>query len=346
MIFASLIAASFTFTATATGVAKGTPVEFMFAGKDSDRDYETMFLIDSPVDEFCSALEKSGIPRGEAQDTKECRLWPVGCPLTLTPSIDDFLVREPLPGCPTNAAIIYTGGARDAAGKPVAANTMPQSVFSLYTLDQSPLLFDGIFPQGDVYGHNLAKETLEKGRRYSFTLTWDDKSRPSHMTVVFRPGSLSASLKSVKAASDNGPLAIKAVFSPNLTLVEAKAVANALSQIDSEQIKVNGREADGFFFRAFLPAVKWLDRKERLAQPFELHLANGKPKLLFIEEDWSGDGIDPRLAEREIEFDDAKNHPKTDTCFIYASSASRVADLLPYIGKLPKTVVNWYIYSE
>ena len=117
MIFASLIAASFTFTATATGVAKGTPVEFMFAGAESDRDYETMFLIDAPIDEFCHGLEKAGVPRGEAQDIESCKLWPVGCPLTLEPSLDEFVERKPLPGGPSNPAIIYTGGARDAAEK-------------------------------------------------------------------------------------------------------------------------------------------------------------------------------------------------------------------------------------
>jgi len=346
MIFTSLIAASFTFTATATGVAKGTPVEFMFAGRDSDRDYETMFLIDAPVDEFCSAIEKAGVPRGEAQNVKNCILWPVGCPLTLEPSIDEFILREPLPECPTNAAIIYTGGTRDAANAPLAAHNMPLSVFSLYTLEQSPLLFDGIFPQGDVYGRNLAKVTLEKGKRYSFTLTWDEKTRPSHVSVVFSRGNLVDALKSVKAASEKGSLVLKASFAPELTLAEAKAAANALSQIDSLKIKVNGRDRDGFFFRAFLPAVKWMDRKERLVQPFELHIANGKTKLLFIDEDWSGDGVDPILTEREISFEEATKHPKTDTCFIYAPSTCRIADLQPYLAKMPKTVHTWYIYSD
>ena len=46
----SLIAAALTFTATATGVEKGTAVEFFFAGKNTDRDYETMFLLDESID--------------------------------------------------------------------------------------------------------------------------------------------------------------------------------------------------------------------------------------------------------------------------------------------------------
>ena len=345
MILTSLIAASFTFTATATGVAKGTPVEFMFAGAESDRDYETMFLIDAPIDEFCSGLEKAGVPRGEAQSVSDCKLWPVGCPLVLEPPIDDFIERKPLSGREPNAAIIYTGGTRDAQSNPLAASNMPMSVFSLYTLDQSPLLFDGIFEQGDVYGSNLARMTLEKGKKYKFALKWDEKSRPSTLSVVFRPGNSVETLKTVKAASEKGDVVLKASFAPELTLAEARAAANALAQIDSRQIKINGRDNDGFFFRAFLPAVKWIDRKERLVQPFELHLSS-KPKLLFIEEDWSGDGIDPILSEREISFEDAKKYPNTDTCFIYAPSTAHIAEIQPYLAKLPKTVHTWYIYGE
>ena len=57
----SLIAAALTFTATATGVEKGTAVEFFFAGKNTDRDYETMFLLDESIDSFCSKLEKARV---------------------------------------------------------------------------------------------------------------------------------------------------------------------------------------------------------------------------------------------------------------------------------------------
>lgn len=346
MIFASLIAASFTFTATATGVAKGTPVEFMFAGAESDRDYETMFLLDAPVDEFCAGLERVGIPRGTAQSVSDCILWPVGCTLELEPSIAEFVELKPVPGCPRNPSIIYTGGSRDTASHPVAAKEMPMSVFSFYTLEQSPLLFDGIFPQGDVYGNALARATLEKGKRYTFTLKWDEKTRPSMMSVVFRPGNSVEVLKSLKDTSEKGDIVVKAVFSPDLSIKEAKAAANALSQIDSRAVKINGRDTEGFFFRAFLPAVKWLDRKERLVQPFELHVETGKSRLLFINEDWSGEGVDPILAEREISFDDASNYSKTDTCFIYATSTNKVADLLPYLLKMPKSVHTWYIYGE
>ena len=56
MMLSAILAASLTFTATATGVEKGTPVEFVFAGRNTDRDYESMFLLDSTVDDFCRNL--------------------------------------------------------------------------------------------------------------------------------------------------------------------------------------------------------------------------------------------------------------------------------------------------
>lgn len=53
-MIAAVLAATLTFTATATGVEKGAPVEFVFAGKGTDRDYETMFILDDPIDVFCA----------------------------------------------------------------------------------------------------------------------------------------------------------------------------------------------------------------------------------------------------------------------------------------------------
>ena len=70
----SLLAAAFTFTATATGVEKGTSVEFFFAGNDSDRDYETVFLLDKPVADFVHDLERAGLRPSTPIDRNRCRL--------------------------------------------------------------------------------------------------------------------------------------------------------------------------------------------------------------------------------------------------------------------------------
>ena len=99
-MISALLAAVLTFTATATGVEKGTPLEFMFACKNTDRDYETMFVIDGTVDEFWKGIEKAGIPRGQPIDRTRCRLWPVGVPLRLEPGLDTFVDSEMPEGLP------------------------------------------------------------------------------------------------------------------------------------------------------------------------------------------------------------------------------------------------------
>ena len=73
-MIAAILAASLSFTATATGLEKGAPVEFVFAGRNTDRDYETMFLIEDSVDEFCTKLEAAGLPRGKPPDVVQARL--------------------------------------------------------------------------------------------------------------------------------------------------------------------------------------------------------------------------------------------------------------------------------
>ena len=90
-MIATILAATLTFTATATGVEKGTAVEFAFAGRNTDRDYETMFLIDDSVDAFCQKLEQAGFPRGKPTDTAACDLWPVGCPIAFDPPLTNFI---------------------------------------------------------------------------------------------------------------------------------------------------------------------------------------------------------------------------------------------------------------
>ena len=112
MFLASFLAAAFTFTASATGVDKGATVEFFFTGKDSDRDYEAMFALDMPIAEFARAIEKAGLLPGQPIDAEKCRVWPVGTPVSLEPSISDF-VKVDRSGGFDLGRIVYTGGLRD-----------------------------------------------------------------------------------------------------------------------------------------------------------------------------------------------------------------------------------------
>ena len=342
MMVSAILAASLSFTATATGVEKGTPVEFVFAGRNTDRDYESMFLIEDSVDGFCAKLEKAGLPRGRPTDSTACRLWPAGCRLKFEPSISAFIDGKMPEGLAVSDPI-YTGGTRLIGGACDAGTNMPASVFSIYSLSQSPIVYNGIYDQGAVYGSFTAGKTLKKGERVSFTVSWDAETSPRSIHLTIRPGNSAEVLRRLKDESAKGELDVLIGFDETLSVTEATSAANALAMIDSRRVKING--FTNIFYRAFLPLVKWLDRKERLTQPFELTL--GDPdKLVFVEEDWTVEGDDPKLTPREIPFETAKAHPRTDTCFIFAEPTMPLSRVLRAKEKLGEVnIKNWYVFT-
>lgn len=345
MMFLPFLAAALTFTATATGVDKGTAVEFLFVGKGSDRDYESMFVVDDSPDEFCRKAEAAGLPRGYPTDGARCRLWPSGCKVTLEPSLDRY-VQVKMPEGLSLSDFVYTGGARDEKGACVANEEMPVSIMALYSISQSPVVLNGIYDQGAVYGAFSAKEKLEKGTKVSFTLTWDDKSAPRHLELMASAGNGVQLINALRQASASGEIDATVAFDGQMEVREARSIANALSAIDSSRVKING--FSNIFYRAFMPLVKWRDRQERLQQPFELILENdGSEKLLFISEDWTVEGSDPKLTPQVISFEDAPKHDRTDTCFMFVSPTEKLSRLFAAMKKLQDSKVrNWYVFDR
>ena len=338
-----LLAASLTFTATATGVEKGAPVEFLFVGPGSDRDYEALFILDESVGSFCRRLEQAGLPRGAAVDSANCRLWPVGCPVSLKPAVTNF-VAGTLPDGLEPSAPVYTGGTRLKDGTVSAETNSPFAAFSLYALAQSPIAYENIYPQGEIYGAFTARSTIPKGERVSFRIDWDAATMPRHLHLTAHPGKGRELLRTLQAESEKGVLDVLVGFDDSMTVREAKSVAQALATVDSPRVKLNG--VTNVFFRSFLPLVKWTDRQERTTQPFELTV--GEPdKLVFIEEDWNVEGIDPKLTPREISFAEAVQHPKTDACFVYMSGETTIGRLVKSMAKLEKANVRtWYYFLD
>lgn len=344
MILSSLLAATFTFTATATGVEKGAPIEFVFVGKGSDRDYEALFVLDDNVDDFCRGLESSGFPSGKPEDSRTCVLWPVGSTVQMDPPLASFL-ESTLPDNAPVPPVIYTGGSRLADGKREAMTNMPLSAFCVYSLAQSPLVFNGHFEQGNVYNCHLAKRKIEKGTRVTFKLTCDPNSFPHPFSQTLQPGKSAELIKSLRAASVDSEIDARIDFSPELSVAEAVAAARALSVIDSCKVKING-VSTGLFYRAFLPLVKWTDRQERLIQPFELTIGPTNV-LVHIDEDWTVEGNDPKLTPHEIGFNDARNYPKTDTCFIYAAPTTHLSAVYRAMSDLKdSSVKTWYVFEK
>lgn len=331
-----LLAASFTFSATATGVEKGAPVEFYWVDKHSDRDYEALFILDRTQKEFRRDLEKAGLKPGKAVDNEKFILWPVGCPVKIAPSFEEY-VEMKLPAGYQPSEPIFTGNVDGTSG------------FAFYSLSESAIVFNGIYPQGDVYNSFTVKKTLKKGEKVEFTITWDESKRPKALAFDVNATNLAEVIGRLRQESEKHELDVKVDLSPDLTVRQAQAIANALQVIDTPRIKMNGTSNGRLFFKAFLPQISWLTRKDRLVQPFELTLGEtpDKDKLIFIDEDWTVEGDDPKLTLLEITFAEALKKEKTNTCLIFATPETTLERIEKSIAKLKgSSVTYWYVYDQ
>ncbi len=340
-----LLAASLTFTATATGVEKGTPIEFFFAEKDSDRAYETMFLLDESIGALCARLENAGMPKGSAVSVRDCNLWPVGCRVTFTPAMSEFIETK-WPKDIEPSDFVYTGGTRNEKGGLDADTIQPLAFCALYTIGQAPILHNTLYHQGDVYGAHTAKVSLEKGEKKTFSLTWDAKTFPQRFETTFKPGNASEQISRIQEVAVKGDVEVLVDLDPSLTVGEAQRVSKALAIVDSVHVKINGCKPGRLFYRAFLPNEDWRDRQKRMAQPFELTIGAATNSFMFIEEDWTVEGIDPKLTPKEIPYADAAKHERTDTCFIFASKETKLERLMAAMAELKGAkILNWYIFA-
>ena len=340
----SCLAAAFTFTASATGVEKGSTVEFLFIGQDSDRAYEAMFTIDMPVADFARAIEKAGMKSGQPIDPEACRVWPVGTPVAFEPDISKFVSVDESEGF-SLGRIVYTGGQKGTNGVPFASTEMPSSVCSFYSLGQSLFLPEGMLGQGDVYGKFHAGQTLKKGTKYAFTVSWNDADRPRHIALHAVPGNSTELIKKLKEESLSSNVDVLVSFDKELTIGEATLFARALDLVDSVRVKITGCREGSLFFRAFLPLVKWTERQNRIVQPFELTLRAEGDELVFIDEDWNVDGDDPKLTPKTISFEEALTKEKTDTCFVFAAPDTKLDRVYTAMRKLKGSKVrNWYVF--
>jgi len=329
------------FTARATDVVPGTTVEFAFVGPDSDRAYEAAFVTDTSVSDLAKAFAEAGIPCGKPVCPAACRFWPVGCTVSVSPSPWDYITDR---DNATHLPIVFTGGLRDAAGRPVADTNMPMSVFSLYSQDQSLLLTDDAIDQSAVYGRFTSNGKAKPGERVTFTVSWDGATRTSSQTVELKPGAVRQTLAGLKECKPNSE--IMPVFSPELTVIEARSAASALAVIDSRTLKVNGFAEGQFFYRGFLPDERWRDRQKRLTQPLEVHLDPTNVVCTVIHEDWSVEGLDPRLTPEDVPLANIPTAFVGDSCLFYAASDMPLSRIYVLMRNLPRTIRNWYVFID
>ena len=341
------------FYVVSTDCGVDTQLEFLFVGPNSDRDYESMFITEASVKEIAEAFDKAGFPKGIPLDTRACRFWPVGNALVMEPAFTN-LVREtrgePIPD------VIYTGGTRDAAGVPEAHTNMPCAVFALYDCGQSLVTLNGTLEQSVTYGRFQPAVKIPKGEKRTVTFTWKGNVDNQHVDLRLEPGRLPEVIKGLKEKAVVQQLDVCTDFSPELTVREANLYAQTFAMVDSSRVKMNGFKEGQLFFRAFLPMEKWRDRKERLAQPPEVHIRpDGTVLVNEILEDWSGEeSLEPKLSVRAHTCADLAAAAKlagqlgarTQTVLVFTSPETKLATLYAFKKGMETPLLNWYVFTE
>lgn len=358
------------FLAEATGIGTGEPVEFLAIGPLSDRAYESLLVTVASPGAIAAAFDRAGVPRGIAADPFQARLWPYGEKVAVTVKpldgtaaggglavlVKDTRAQEE--GAVLDRPVVWTAGARDAAGAPVAATNTPCAVFALYNHAPSLLQLDGLFDQAATYGRFGAARTCAPGDLFEVTATWDGRPHVEDVVVTLAVTNAAQRLAALRERARTRDVHVRLAFASGVTVAQAAGLARAFAELDGHGIKLNGRADGQFFARAFLPDPAWRKREGRIFQPFEVHVAaDGARTFVFCEEDWSGEGLDPVLKPRTTPFRDWSELPaliaktgeqgaKVSVLFLFAPETTPVADLAPAVEALGARIGTFYVFGD
>ena len=371
-VVADRAARTVTFLMETTGIDAKEPIEFFAIGPLSDRAYESFGVTVASPEAIAAAVESIGVPRGVPASPSSARFWPQGERLTLTATpygekaVAPFKLpglladkREKEAGTILDKPFVYTGGARDDAGRTVAATNIPCAVFALYSHGPSILQLNGLFDQSSTYGRFTAGNTFKPGELLEMTLTWDGAAHVKTRTPTISATNVAEVLQALQAdASPETDLFVTPVLDDSVTVARAAEIAKAFDMLDGNGLKMNDVAKDQFFYKAFLPDPAWRNRQGRLFQPFEIRLASdGSRTFTFVEEDWSGDGLDPVLKPKTRPIKDWTELPvclaqtgdqgaKVTVAFVYAPADTPVTHLSPIVKALTPRIATFYVFPE
>ncbi len=383
--------------AEAVGHRVGITAEFLLVGPLSDRAYEAVAVTVAMPSDIVRAVESLGLARGGCIGSRPFRFWPCGERITATvrrldvpdaPArplqvlINDAEKENPLVG---EGGLVFTG-ARWKGGGCSADTNMPSSVISLYNAPDT--VFDVPFrvSQGEVYGRLSLAEALPYGAPLEIVLRplmpADGRPRVLPLTVSAtwngervtltcthadgskaKEGDMAEVLTWLHAQSEAGREPYLTIhFDDAMPLRRAVGVAHVFDIVDGKGIKLDGKADDGLYPRAFLPQEKWREHKDRHPQPFELHVTQAEggklsKKLVFIEEDWTVEGLDPKLTPRDYPFTEWEEFPKlviktggTDSkvrlLFVHAPADLPLSTFMPGVRAVADRLNLVYVFGN
>lgn len=383
--------------AEAVGHRPGITVEFVLVGPLSDRAYESAAVTVAMPGDIARAVERLGLARGGVVGSRPFRFWPYGERLSASVRRLDVkqsgqrplqaLIRDNEPDRPLfgDGGLVFTGG--NWSGDACDTDTnMPSSVIALY--NDSGTVFDLPFQvgQSEVYGRLSLAEQLPYGALLEITLqplmpadgaprvfplTATAALKDNDVTVtctgtdgtVLNRAPLSETLTWLRAQTEKGrELFVTIGIDDAMPLHRAADVARVFGMLDGKGLKLDGKTEQGLYVKAFLPAEKWRKREGRTPQPFELHVwrdADGalKKKLVFIDEDWTVEGLDPKLTPRAYPFESWQEFPglieksggpdnRVLVLFVFAPADQPLSVFMPGVRAVAKRLPLVYVFSE
>ncbi len=383
--------------AEAAGHQANIAVEFALIGSLSDRAYEALALTVATPGDIARAVESAGSAPGRCIGELFSQFWPYGNRFAIScrelPAENgapfkplSTLLRESDPANPLlpSSQVVFTSGRRERDGAYAADTNMPCSVVSLYNARDTIFDITGICGQSEAYGRIKTAKAVKQGTLIEFKFT---PVRPERGTFSAKKsvvevlpaggdfelklaidggvekGRAEDILKRIKAEADKGyDIYLGIGFSPDLTVAQAAKAAALFAMLDGKGLRVDGVGKGALFYQAFLPKEQWRSRQGRNPQPFELHLKRRpdgalERKLAFIEEDWSGEELDPKLSVREYAFDDWAQLPglvataggkdnKVLALFIFAPADLKLVELQSGIDAVSDRLPLVHIFSE
>lgn len=164
------------FLAEATGLSKGSPIEFFLVGEASGHGYESLAVSFATPGNVQKALEFIGMPAGRASDLRKCLFWPKGERVIMTfssldPDISlkpiraeklilDSRTKKTLPDC----GLVFTGSITiempDRPGEKVLAADArePNSIASTYNAFETVMDVPFSWSQKSAYGNILVND--------------------------------------------------------------------------------------------------------------------------------------------------------------------------------------------
>jgi len=349
--------------AEATGLARGTVVEFLLIDSTSGKGYESLLWSFARPSDVHKALIFIGMKPGEPFNAAGLRFWPKGERVLLSvaaksPSSNDSPPRRletlvmdkrqktTLP----KVGFVFTGSFMvnkpgENSRRAYAADVVtPKSIASLYNDPTTVLDVPRRARQSDVYGslvvgpgYDFAKNELltinlapehKNGRQRVKDLVLEvrqvarkavmetDSAPPvefllkdkTEKMLTERPAlpAVLGKLDSLIKSGHDPYVSIR--FGDALPLGHVQKVCRVAALIDTDSgIRVEPPEPGQLYYRAFLPDNEYLDRENRIIQPWELRLVDREGKisgtLTLYESVFRSDRSAPEMKTTTFEID-------------------------------------------